>query len=423
MRLLYVTPFFLPIIGGVETAVDETCSSLAADGHDVAVVTGPAPGSPPREVLHGIRVVREQGLEIPESGRVNPAHFRWDLVARRFHDLVQELDPDIIHFHNYHMKHYALFLFPFMHGLDPVRRRNFITIHNTTEDPFAHYLLSYMPFSRVVVLTNRSAFDLLRGGVPADRVKVIPNMIDAEKFQRADGAAVRERLGVGEEPVILFPSRLVGREGNLVYGDRGGKGLDILLQAMPLIRREVPEAKLLLMGNDPLYPQVLTRARRTILDLAEVFGMRDSILFFEDPIPQDLVPNIYAAADIVVSLGATECFGMVFLEGMAAGKPVVGINSVDSGVPEVVWGGRAGSLVPPDDPWSTAKAVAEILEKPDLAAEMGRHGLRWVRQKYDVRAVLPQLVGAYEASLGEAGGAPPASPAEAAIPGSRNRGA
>lgn len=398
MRLLYVTPFFVPVIGGVETVVYETCSALTARGHDCFVLTSPLEGSPSRETIGGVAVNRMRSMTIPASGILRPEEFQWGDLGREFKELVEEIDPDVIHLHNFHMRQYAMYAMAFLGALGPSGPPTLMTIHNTTDDPFAHYFLSYLPLARVIALTNQSAMDLLKGGVPSTRVQVLPNMLDGAKFQRARGDGVRRELGLGDEPVVLFPSRVVGREGNAVYKDKDGKGLDVLLRAFPLVQREVPDAKLLLMGNDPIYPDKVRRVRREILDVARIFGMEESVAFFDQPIPQEKLPEIYAASDLVVSLGATECFGMVFLEGMAAGKPVVGVNSVHNGVPEVVWGGRAGLLVPPNNPWSVANAILQILGTPGKAEEMGQWGSRWVEAKYDTGVVLPNLLRLYGGS-------------------------
>lgn len=400
MRLLYVTPFFVPVIGGVETVVYETCSALARRGHRCFVATSPMACCPPKESVAGISVNRLANMDIPASGVVQPDEFRWAQLADEFGDLLAEVQPDVIHYHNFHMEQYALYLFSMLKAIDPRGTPIVMTVHNTTTTPLAHYVLSYLPLSRVFALTNQSAMDLLRGGVPSSRVRVLPNMLDASKFRNADGSSVRRDLGLDDSLVILFPSRIVGREGNAVYGDRDGKGLDVLLRALPLIKRDIGRAKLLLMGNDPIYPETVRRLRREILNIATIFGMEESIVFFEDPIAQEKLPEIYAASDVVVSLGATECFGMVFLEGMAAGKPVVGVNGTMNGVPEVVWGGKAGTLVPPNNPWRTAEAVVEILKDKDRAASMGRNGIRWVESRYDANVVVPKLLDLYGECIG-----------------------
>ena len=92
---------------------------------------------------------------------------------------------------------------------------------------------------------------------------------------------------------------------------------------------------------------------------------------------------------------------MVFLEGMAAGKPVVGVNSAENGVAEVVKDGYSGLLVPPNDPLSTANAIIRLLSDHDLAHTMGNQAVKWVKDNYDVNVVIPRLIDLYRQCIRE----------------------
>ena len=395
LNVLYITPFFVPVIGGVESVVYETSIGLVKNGHNPTVLTSSVANRPEREHLQGVEVIRTNLLDVPETGAIDANLFRPKNVSKFFEQIISELDVDVIHLHNYQMKQYAMFLISFLQGANTRQPPMIDTIHNTTEDPFAHYLLSYLPFSKVVALTSKSAFDLIKGGVPTSKIEVIPNTLDTDKFANADGSNIRKMLGVDDdEPIILFPSRLVGREKNsFKYED--GKGLQILLRALPLVKREIRNVKLLLIGNDPVYPDVVRQIREAIVQTTSTLGAKDSVLFLDRDLPQEQIPSVFAASDMVVSLGPTECFGMVFLEGMAAGKPVIGANSIDNGVPEVVLDGKTGVLVPANDPWSTAKNIIKLLSDKKKARQMGQAGRKWVKQNFDVDAVLPRLLDLY----------------------------
>ena len=405
LTVLYVTPFFVPIIGGVESVVYESSLGLLKLGHKPVVLTSRVTGRPDRENIGGIEVVRTSLLDVPENGTLDPECFSSTVVSDFLRRIIDETKVDIIHLHNYQMKQYAMFLHSFFAAIRGSRTPVIITIHNTTDDPFCHYLLSYLPFSKIIALTSKSAFDLINGGVPTGRIGVHPNMLDTEKFSEANGAMVRRMLGIDMEPVILFPSRLVGREAKQ-FRFEDGKGLEVLLRALPLIKREIPDAKLLLMGNDSVYSDRVRQVRERLMKTAATLGAPDSVFFIDGDIPQEQLPSVFAASDIVVSLGPTECFGMIFLEGMAAGKPVVGVNSVDNGVAEVIHDGRSGFLVPPNDPWNTAKTIIRVLSEKRLAEKVGHEAKRWVRRTYGIDVVLPRLIKLYNQCLQETGYTP-----------------
>ena len=242
--------------------------------------------------------------------------------------------------------------------------------------------------------------ELFQAGVPPAKVTHVPNMIDAEKYRTADGTSIRRVLGVDSSvPLILYPSRIVGREGNLIVDSVRGKGLDILIRALPEVLEYVPDAKILLLGNDPIFQNASTSYKNQLKEVAERIGGDENLLFFSRPIPNGLLPQIFAASDLVVSLSSRETFGMVFLEGMAAGKPVVGVNSWYGGVSEVVPDESAGYLVPECNSHLTARAITKLLLDEDKRIQMGLNGIKWVKQRFDVNVVLPRLVAAYQTTL------------------------
>jgi glycosyltransferase involved in cell wall biosynthesis len=397
MKILFVSPFFVPICGGVEAVLDTTATALAKRGHSIEVLTSSLPGVAPAEARGGVRVIRAKELDVPDSGVIDPADFDFRAEARFMRQVTEEFQPDVVHFHNYQMRQYSMFLQAFLSGIQPLGIPTLDTIHNDTDDPFAHYVLSYSPLDAVVTVTKKGAIQLLEAGLPEGRLRYVPNMVDADQFRRANRQVVRRLLGVDEDvPLILFPSRIIGREGNLLLDSKNGKGLDILLRALPEVFEAMPSTKVLLLGNDPVFHEKVSACKRKLKVIADKVGAGSRLLFFNQFVPNSMLPEIFAAADIVVSLSLRETFGMVFIEGMAAGKPVVGVNSTYGGVSEVVPDNHAGILVPPDDPHSTAKAISRILLNDDLRASMGINGVKWVKKHFDTSTVIPQLEQVYD---------------------------
>lgn len=401
MRILYVTPFFSPICGGVEAVLDTTSSTLARSGHTVRVLTSSLPGVPSLEEKGSLSIMRHRELDVPETGVVDANEFDFWKKGEFMTQVVSEFQPDVVHFHNYQMKQYSMFLWAFLSAFDgrcAIGRLN--TIHNDADDQFSQYVLKYAPLNRVVSVTRKAAIQLMEVGVPPAKIEFVPNMVDVESFRRADGQEVRQMLGIDEDtPLILFPSRLVGREGNIFFGSSDGKGLNVLIHCLPELFDHVSDAKVLLLGNDPVFHDKVLECKRKIKSVVDKVGLEDKLLFFEQFVPNSMLPAIFAAADVVVSLSSRETFGMVFVEGMAAGKPVVGVNSSQGGVAEVVPDAFAGFLVPPDDPHSTARAISKLLLDPTLRATLGRNGIGWVKKHFDVSVVIPKLIEVYQRAL------------------------
>jgi phosphatidyl-myo-inositol dimannoside synthase len=181
----------------------------------------------------------------------------------------------------------------------------------------------------------------------------------------AGGAAVRERLGLDNRPVVVCVSRLVRR-----------KGQDTLIKAWPRVRAEVSDAVLLLVGDGPY----AGRLRR----LADRLGAGDAIRF-TGPVPWPELPGYYDAADVFAMPCRTrragldvEGLGIVYLEASATGLPVIGGNS--GGAPDAVLEGESGYVV--SDGAAAAARMAELLTDPAKARAMGEKGLAWVEREW-----------------------------------------
>ncbi|MFB6712908.1 MULTISPECIES: glycosyltransferase family 4 protein [unclassified Streptomyces] len=204
-------------------------------------------------------------------------------------------------------------------------------------------------------------------GPRARMSRLVPG-VDAQVYRPdADaGLDLRTELGLNGERVILCVARLVPR-----------KGQDMLIRALPLIRREVPDAVLVVVGRGP------DEAR-----LRKMAGRLDgSAVRFVGGKSHTETPAYYAAADVFAMPCRTrkggleaEGLGIVFLEAAASGLPVVVGDS--GGAPDTVLDGRTGRVVDGTDVASVAGALTRILLDGELAAEMGAAGREWARESW-----------------------------------------
>ena len=205
-------------------------------------------------------------------------------------------------------------------------------------------------------------------GVPERKLAHVPNCIDLQVFdERFDGSAVRnEFLQNRDDRLIVAVGRLVPK-----------KGFHELVEAAKDVVAEMPQARFLLVGDtksDDSYRQQLLRR-------IDELGLRDYIIFAG---PRTDIPEIMAAADAAVLVAAStatpESFGLVILEALAMGTPVVA--TALGGIPEVLQDGEHGYLVPPNDPPALAQALLRLLQNPQRARAMGQSGKRWARQNF-----------------------------------------
>ncbi|MDH6462566.1 phosphatidylinositol alpha-1,6-mannosyltransferase [Micromonospora sp. A200] len=192
--------------------------------------------------------------------------------------------------------------------------------------------------------------------------------VDVDTYHPAvDGEPVRVRLGLADRPVVVCVSRLVPR-----------KGQDMLIRAMPEIRRRVPDAALLVVGGGPYRAALEKLARHTGVE-------RDVV--FTGSVPTAELPAHYAAGDVYAMPCRTrnrgldvEGLGIVYLEASATGLPVVAGDS--GGAPDAVREGETGYVVRGRDVAQLADRVATLLADRDLARQLGAAGRAWVEREW-----------------------------------------
>ncbi|WP_428964407.1 glycosyltransferase family 4 protein [Micromonospora fluostatini] len=200
-----------------------------------------------------------------------------------------------------------------------------------------------------------------------DLHRLAPGVDVATYHPDVDGGPVRVRLGLTGRPVVVCVSRLVPR-----------KGQDVLIRALPEIRRRVPDAALLVVGGGPY--------RGTLEQLARQHGVARDVVF-TGSVPAAELPAHYAAGDVYAMPCRTrnrgldvEGLGIVYLEASATGLPVVAGDS--GGAPDAVRAGETGFVVRGDEVAQVADRVATLLADRDLARRFGAAGRAWVEREW-----------------------------------------
>ncbi|NTU80928.1 MAG: glycosyltransferase family 1 protein [Chloroflexales bacterium] len=224
-------------------------------------------------------------------------------------------------------------------------------------------------------------------GADAERIRVVPCGVDLRRFQPRPQAEARAQLGLPADERLLV---CVGRMEPL-------KGMDALVRALALLRQsERPWARrlrVLLIGGDVEgRPQHWNGEQRRLDALRRELGVADQVSFLGAQ-PQDLLPAHFAAADVVAVPSHYESFGMVAIEALATGAAVVASNA--GGLALTIEDGRSGLLFPPDDHAALAAQIAQILDRPALAAEL-RAGARRRAAEYAWPSIARRVTAIYE---------------------------
>jgi glycosyltransferase involved in cell wall biosynthesis len=234
----------------------------------------------------------------------------------------------------------------------------------------------------VITVSRAFAAGLVRAGVAAERIIVLHNSVDAERFARLSTEAarhIRARINIRDDEVVLLSVGRLSRE----------KGHEDLIRAFDRLRRSRPElkARLLIVGQGP----ELRRLER----LVDSFGMARLVTFtghVPDPEPY------YAMADVFILPSRSEGSPNALLEAMAAAIPVIATRV--GGVPEIVSDGSSALLVPPGDPEAMAKAIVRALEDDQLTSRLTSRAKELVLARHSIRARVAALTEIYGSLMG-----------------------
>jgi D-inositol-3-phosphate glycosyltransferase len=196
--------------------------------------------------------------------------------------------------------------------------------------------------------------------VDSGKIEIIPGGVDIATFRPQDRQQIRQSLGLApEQPVLLFVGRL-----------QPLKGIDILLRAAQIVQQQYPSLQVLVIGGGvDIQDDHETQERQRLQALSQELGLACRVQFIKAQ-PQEILVQYYAAADVFVMPSHYESFGMVVLEAMACGTPVVASNV--GGLTSTVVHGSTGLLVPAGDWHAFAQAIVRLIASPLLRERYGQ---------------------------------------------------
>jgi glycosyltransferase involved in cell wall biosynthesis len=318
------------------------------------------------------REARRRGLPCEALPLVGEADLRFFFG---FRSLAKRWGPDLVHLHSRRGADTLGALAARTVGAKVVLTRRV----DNPEAPWA-VGLKYSLFRRVITISDAIRGVLARQGVDPRKLRVILSALDPEPFQEpCDRTPFLREFGLGED------ARVVGMAAQFIPR----KGHEILLQAVPRVLKDHPEARFLLFGRGPLQEDVERKVRAVGLqEVVRIPGFREDF------------PRILPCLDLLVHPATLEGLGIVLLQAGAAGVPVV--STATGGIPEVVVHGKTGLLVPPGDPMKLASAMISLLRDPELGRAMGKAARERIRAEFSVDRMVEGNLAVYREVLGTA---------------------
>jgi glycosyltransferase involved in cell wall biosynthesis len=373
MKVLMITPFYYPIVGGSETQIENISLKLNEAGITADIMTfNFARALKPltyekTEKMNGINVIRIPAFNfLPRQLHHNKINFMVNIVPRRFTQKLREYD--ILHFHNETDLSFPLFSYtvdkPKVFHLRclsvtyPIFKRNFV----------CKWLLKKL--ADIYIAQSKYVSQLLIDlGIPSAKIKIVPNGINVSLFQPEK----HEKI----ENLILFVGRILE-----------SKGLHLLLKSLELIREPVQLVIIGPLAGESSYHEKIFRLVAKINEKTV-----HKVTYVGPKQPKEII-KYYQRASIVVVPSLAESFGNVILEALACGTPVIASNV--GGIPEIIKQNENGILVPPNNVDKLADAIYYLLDNDDVRTKLGEEGRRFVVENFSSDIMIEKIIGAYK---------------------------
>lgn len=358
------------IVGGIARVVNDLSKRLIKDGHDVTVITYKEGNAPYFEEDKGVKVYRVDNFMINPNNFIDwVMQMNFNMVAKANEIIAKEGNFDVIHAHDWLVAYAAKTLknsydTPIVATIHATESGRNSGIHDETQRYIndTEWMLTYEA-TEVIVNSNYMKRELQSlFGLPFEKINVAPNGININMFNGVEkDYDFRRQYALDNEKIILFMGRLVYE-----------KGVQHLISAMPKILSGYHDAKLVIAGKGGMIDELKAQVNS--------MGIANKV-YFTGYMDAKQVCKMYKCADISVFPSTYEPFGIVALEAMLAGTPVV-VSDI-GGLNEIVNHGVDGMKSYAGNPNSLADSILELLYNPQLSDNVVKKAKAKVKNEYN----------------------------------------
>ena len=389
MKILMLTWEYPPrIVGGIARVVHDLSHRLIKDGHEVTVVTYKEGNVPDFEDDKGVKVYRIGNYMINPNNFIDwIMQMNFNLVAKANEIIAKEGNFDVIHAHDWLVAYaaktlknsYGTPIVATIHATEAGRNSG---IHDETQRYIndTEWMLTYEA-SEVIVNSNYMKSELQRlFGLPFEKINVVPNGVKLNLYSGVErDYEFRRQYAADNEKIILFVGRLVYE-----------KGIQHLIAAMPKILEKYHDSKLVIAGKGGMIDELKAQVN--------AMGISNKV-YFTGYLNSKQVVKMYKCADVAVFPSTYEPFGIVALEGMLSGTPVV-VSDV-GGLNEIVQHGENGMKSYAGNPNSLADSIVSLLYDPALCMKVAKNAKAKVRAEYNWQKIAQDTHFAYQKAICE----------------------
>ena len=365
MRVLFISDVYFPRVNGVSTSIRTFRQDLALRDVHTRLVA-PHYDCPPEAAPEEQGVLRVPAARVPRDPE--DRRMRWRALTRAL-DALPASEFDLVHIHTPFLAHYA--------GVRFARRANIacIATYHTFFEEYLHHYVPLLPrrlsrllarsFTRsqcaavqALIAPSEPMRAVLTGYGVSTPIHVLPTGLAADRFRAGDGRAFRARAGIdAQRPLVTYIGRVAHE-----------KNIGFLVEVFRRVLASVPEALLVIAGEGP--------AREALRQQVAHLGLEGHVHFAGYLERDSALLDCYAAADVFVFASRTETQGLVLLEAMAQGVPVV--STAELGTRSILVPG-SGALVVPEQQQEFAAAVVRVLSDAGVREELAARGRAYAR--------------------------------------------
>jgi len=387
LRISHLHWGFPPIIGGVETHLSIMLPEMVRRGYKVFLLTAAVEGVKTRSIYKGVKICRTPLMDLNWLFKRGLRGLDRD-IGKMFTDFLDKSRPDIVHCHNMHyfspVHTYTIEELSKKKGIPLI-----LTAHNVWDDILYLDLTLKVKWAHIIAVSHFIKREMIGVGCDDRKISVIHHGIDTKAFRpgiKTD--SIRRKYPELKDKRIIFHPARMGL----------GKGCDVGLKALNLVRKQFPETMLVLAGTKNIIDWGSTQQKDIafMVDLVKIFGLRQNVLIDAYTLPE--IAQLYGAAEVCIYPSSSgEPFGLTMLEALSSAKPMIVTDS--GGMPEIIRDGINGYVIPVKDFESLAARIVRLFTDEDLRRRFGYTGRQMVEAHYSKEAVTKNTVEIYRKIL------------------------
>ncbi|MEE8401332.1 MAG: glycosyltransferase family 4 protein [Candidatus Hydrothermarchaeaceae archaeon] len=357
---------FPPVIGGVETHLTILLPELVKNGHNVGLLTGAVKGEKKKSRYKGVEIYRSPLFDLNLLAKRGLDGIN-EKISKTYNEFFDKIDPDIIHVHNMHY-----FSEPHTEILEDISQKRgiplILTAHNVWDDILFLKLTRDIKWSHIIAVSHYIKKELSGVGIDESRVTVVHHGIDTLVFSPKVKTTniLKKHPKLKNRRIVFHPAR-VGL----------AKGCDISIKAIRLVKERFPDVLLVMTGSKNIIDWALSQKKELAYfgDLIKILDLEDNV-YINVYSSQEMV-ELYSLAQVCVSpSSALEPFGLIMLEALSSGKPMIVTEM--GGMPEIIQNDINGYVIKLKDFEALSSRIEYLLGNEKARRRLGGTGRQMV---------------------------------------------